>query len=369
MKQLFLILFIVSSVSLNILGQGYVISGEISGADGKTVSLRQFQDRQPVEVGTTTVQAGKFAFRGTTPYPEFCLLYIGEWGPVQFFIENSNIHIFADMENPEKTKVTGSKENDVYMEFMGGLEYFAQQQKQLSDSYTALMTSSIAAPDAAMNIRAQLEKMTVDRNAFMINFVQGNSGKVSTAFIVQNIPLTQLLDVAQLERTTIGLDAVSEQSPWVVMLKEQVAAIKRTAIGQPFLDITLKTPDDQAISISDYAGKGKYVLLDFWAAWCGPCRNANPRIVELYDRYKDKGFEIVGISLDQSKDAWVKAISDDKLTWPQMSDLNFWQSAAAKLYSVSAIPHMILLGKDGNIIAKGLHTETLAAKLAEIFDN
>jgi peroxiredoxin len=213
-----------------------------------------------------------------------------------------------------------------------------------------------------------MEKLNMDRNTFVFNFIQKHSGRVTSAFIVVANNMMQAMDMTQLEQIANGFDAKTGQSQWVKTIRDHVASFKRTAIGQPFPDITLKTPDDQPVSISDYAGKGKYVLLDFWAAWCGPCRNANPRVVELYRRYREKGFEIVGISLDQSKEAWVKAIKDDNLTWPHMSDLNYWQSAAAKLYSVSSIPHTVLLDKDGKIIAKGLYVDGLATKLAEIFD-
>jgi len=296
------------------------------------------------------------------------MLYVDNQGPVQFFVENANIRILIDMQNIGQAKITGSKENEIFMELLNELEKYGQQQKKLQDSYIALSSSSVATPDAVMNIRTQMEKLNADRTNYMINFVQKYPGKIVTAFIVST-SLMQILDGTQLEQAANGFDAKTGESQWVKLLKDQVASQKRSAIGQMFADITLKTPDDNPISISDYAGKGKYVLLDFWAAWCQPCRMANPRVVELYKRYKDKGFEIVGISLDQSKDAWVKAIKDDNLTWPHMSDLQYWQSAAAKLYSVSSIPHTVLLDKDGKIIAKGLHVEALAVKLAELFGN
>ncbi len=366
MKQLVLILCMAFTASYT-WGQGYVITGEIKGADGQTVSLKQFRNLQPTEVGTATVTSGKFTLKGTAPYPEFCLLYVGDKGPVQFFVENSNIRIVVDMENIEKSKVTGSKENDIFMEFMDGMEKYALQQKQLNDSYTALNSSGIASPDAATNIRAQMEKLNADRINYMVNFVQKHPGKISTAFIVNNA-LMQVLDMSQLEQAASGFDAKTAPSPWVKMLKDNVASLKRTAIGQPFPDITLKNPDDKPVSLSDYAGKGKYVLIDFWASWCGPCRNANPQVVELYKRYKDKGFEIVGVSLDRGKKEWVEAIKNDNLTWPHMSDLGYWQSAAAKLYSVSSIPHTVLLDKNGKIIAKGLRVDELRTKLAELLD-
>jgi len=370
MKHLILTWCVIFSISSYTWGQGYVISGEVSGAEGQTVSLKQYRDLQPAEIATTTVKNGKFTLKGNAPYPEFCMLYVGDQGPVQFFVENSNIRILVDTKNIDQSKVTGSKENDLFIEFMSGLESFTKQQKQLNDSYMSLSTSSVAKPEAIMEVRAQMEKLNVEVKNYLVNFVcQKYPGKVSSAFIVIANNMMQGLSLSQLEQIVKGANATTEQSPWVNMIKEHVASLKRTTVGQPFTDLTLKTPDDKPISISDYAGKGKYVLLDFWAAWCGPCRNTNPRVVELYKRYKDKGFEIVGISLDQSKEAWVKAIKDDNITWPQMSDLKYWQSAAAKMYSVSTIPHMILLGKDGKIIAKGIYIDELTAKLAELLGN
>jgi len=374
MKQIVFVLCMVFAVPLHVFGQGYVITGELSGADGQTVSLRQFRDQQPVEVNKATVQAGKFTMTGTTPYPEFCMLYVGEQGPVQFFVENSNIRISADPENPQKTKVTGSKETDAFMEFMDEWGKFEQQIKKLSDSYVALSTSGIATQDALINIRLQAEKMNTDRRNYVISYVLNNPGKISSVFIVNAIPvsgnttLMQILDITQKEQVVKGFDSRTGQSQWVKTIKDNVAALKRTDIGQIFPDVTLKTPDDQPISISDFAGKGKYVLLDSWAAWCGPCRAENPHVVQLYKRYKDKGFEIIGISLDRGKAEWVEAIKKDNLTWPQMSDLKYFESNAAQLYSVNSIPHTVLLDKDGKIIAKGLRGEALTAKLAELMD-
>ena len=356
-------------VPMNILGQGYTILGEVKGADGQTVVLKQSRNNQLVDVSTAKVESGKFTMTGDSPYPEITLLYVDTKGPLQFFLENSNISISVDLDNIEKSKVTGSKENDLFTEFLSNFEGFAIQQKQLNDSYLALSMSNVATPDAVMSLRAQLDNLNSDRIAYMLSFVQNNPGRITTAFLVTSGGLMQVMDVSQLEQAAKGFDSSTSESQWVKILTDRVASLKRTDIGQPFPDITLKTPDDKPISISDYAGKGKYVLLDFWAAWCGPCRVANPHIVELYKRYKDKGFEIIGISLDQSKEAWLKAIKDDNLTWPHMSDLGHWQSAAAKLYSVSGIPHMVLLDKEGKIISKGtMPVSELAKKLAEIFD-
>ena len=370
MKQLVLIFCVVFSIPLSVLGNEYTIAGDVKGsAEGQTVVLRQIHDMQPqpVDVASTTIKDGKFTLKGSSPYPEFSLLFVGDKGPIQFFVENSDINILVDFDNINQSKVTGSKEHDLFMEFMGGLERLAVQQQQLQDSYVSLSTSGNLTPEILAGLQAQLEKVNAERITYTNGFVLTNSGRIASAFLAYNF--MQMFDLSQIDQLTNGFDAINGQSQWVQSLKNHVAAHRRTEVGQPFTDVTLKTPDDQPISISDFAGKGKYVLLDFWAGWCGPCRNANPHLVQIYNQYKDKGFEIVGISLDRTKDVWVRAIADDNLTWPQMSDLDYFNGPAAKLYSVNGIPHMILLDKEGKIIAKGLHIGTLSAKLAEIFDS
>jgi peroxiredoxin len=145
-----------------------------------------------------------------------------------------------------------------------------------------------------------------------------------------------------------------------------VDKLKTTAIGQPAPEIALPNPEGQVVSLSSM--KGKYVLVDFWAKWCGPCRQENPNVVRVFNKYKDKGFTVFGVSLDRSKEDWIKAIKEDNLTWTHVSDLKYWQSDAAKTYSISAIPFSLLLDPNGVIIAKNLRGPALESKLAEIFE-
>ncbi|HEU5145779.1 MAG TPA: TlpA disulfide reductase family protein [Chryseosolibacter sp.] len=144
-----------------------------------------------------------------------------------------------------------------------------------------------------------------------------------------------------------------------------VEKIKLTAVGQPAPEIALPNPDGKVIPLSSM--KGKYVLVDFWAKWCGPCRQENPNVVRAYQKYKDKGFTVYGVSLDRSREDWLQAIEQDNLTWTHVSDLKYWQSEAAKTYNITGIPFSLLLDPNGVIIAKNLRGAALHAKLEEIF--
>jgi thiol-disulfide isomerase/thioredoxin len=142
--------------------------------------------------------------------------------------------------------------------------------------------------------------------------------------------------------------------------------MKLTAIGTSFQDIVALSPQGKETKLSDYAGKGKYVLLDFWASWCSPCRKEMPLLVELYKTYKDKNFEIVGYSLDKDVESWKKGIEDLQITWPQLSDTAYWQSLPVQTYNINGIPSTVLIDPQGIIIAKDLRGEKLAQKLQEL---
>ncbi|MFN7328953.1 MAG: peroxiredoxin family protein [Bacteroidota bacterium] len=149
-------------------------------------------------------------------------------------------------------------------------------------------------------------------------------------------------------------------------LNNQVEKLKVTAVGQIAPEISLANPSGEIVKLSSL--RGKYVLIDFWAKWCGPCRRENPNVVKAYKRFKDKGFEVFGVSLDRNKEDWVKAIAEDGLTWTHVSDLKYFESQAAKDYNINAIPFSILLDKSGKIIAKNLRGAALEKKLEEVIN-
>ena len=147
-------------------------------------------------------------------------------------------------------------------------------------------------------------------------------------------------------------------------IAQLIAENKKNAIGSPMPDFTQTDTSGKPVSLSSF--RGKFVLIDFWASWCGPCRKENPNVVSLYEKYHAEGFEIFGVSLDKTRAAWIKAIADDRLPWMQVSDLGYWKSAPAVLYGVTSIPFTLLIDRDGKIIAKKLRGEDLEQKLAEL---
>lgn len=166
------------------------------------------------------------------------------------------------------------------------------------------------------------------------------------------------------EKLSDGLSKYSHNQ----MVKEFITKtkkVKNLKIGNEAPEIVLNDPDGKPIKLSSL--RGRYVLIDFWASWCGPCRMENPNNVSLYNKYHDKGFEIYGVSLDKNRDSWLKAINDDKLTWVNVSDLKYWHSEGAKIYNVSGIPHTVLLDEEGKIIATGLRGNSLKIMLEKIF--
>lgn len=343
----------------------YTINGTIAGiADGVKIYLNRADENNLVAIDSTTTLQGKFTFQGTQKesaerYITFQTEEMSRPMILDIFLENGNIDI--DIAE-ESISVTGTPNNDIMQEIRDAETEISNQARVIID---ALSSDELTEAEYAENV-AQLEALDKQATSYMVEAIKKNiTNPIGITLFKQNY---YYMTFDELTEVTGQIPAAYTNDETIRLIIDSVEQMKGTTEGQPFTDFTLDTPEGNEVRLSDYVGKGKLVLIDFWASWCGPCRNANPSLVELYNDYKDKGFEIVGVSLDKNKEDWIEAIEADGITWPQMSDLMRTPGEIAQIYGISTIPHTILVDGEGTIIARGLHGDQIREKVAEILE-
>ncbi len=343
---------------------GYTINGEISGVnDGDSIFLMELNGGQINKLQGTVINDGKFQLKGVQDEPAIRYLVYhfrqNDGQSLEFFLENGTINVKM---NDETQSVWGTPNNDANQAVMNEMQ---ELQQKMDPIYEALASDEIT--------DEQREAYTKQTKELEDEYMQ-----IMTRGIRKNINLAAGIDMLKkfyyyMETPQLAeiVNLIPEQfssDETIVRIKEQIKKLTATSVGQKFTDFEMNDPAGNPIKLSDYAGNGKVVLVDFWASWCGPCRQEMPNVVKVYEQYKNKGFEIVGVSLDQTADAWKKGIADLNMTWPQMSDLKYWKCKAATIYGVDAIPHTVLIDKDGTIIERNLRGEMLYERIAELLD-
>ncbi len=282
--------------------------------------------------------------------------------PVSFFAENSTIVILPDFNEPSKTKVSGSSVHDEYKTYQAMFSEINEKREALYSEY--MKARSSGENEKMKEITSTFDELAEQEMKTNKDFIRENKGSWVSPYVIRQ-SMYYSLEVDELKSVVNSLDRKVENSVYVNELKKHISVLEKVAIGQKFTDFELPTPEGSKLALSDLTGNN-YLLIDFWASWCGPCRRENPNVVALYNEYKDKGFDILGVSFDSSRENWLKAIDDDNLNWHHVSDLKGWASSAGKLYGVNSIPHTLLLDPEGRIIDKNLHGEELREKLEEL---
>jgi len=327
-------------------------------------------------IDSTAIVAGNFDFTGTVINPTNAILLIDHKGvgfsnldkttdALSFYIEKGNISIATATDSISKAIITGSPINDDNKRLMAQLAPIQLAAKQLYIEVNSATQDQQNSPEFQSSMEAKRNALKDQQTAALEKFIKENPKSYLSLLALSS--LGPKMDPSELEPLYNGLSQNLKDMEGGKMIKKSIDALKPTAIGAVAPEFTQNDVNGNPVSLSSF--RGKYVLLDFWASWCGPCRQENPNVVKAYNKFKSKNFTILGVSLDKedAKDNWIAAIKADGLNWTQVSDLNFWNNKVAILYAVQSIPHNFLIDPNGKIIAKDLRGSDLDAKLTEIF--
>lgn len=299
----------------------------------------------------------EFRFKRSSPETNFYTLAAGERSYLLLAKNGDELEFKADPTDPANSySIEGSEDAKKIREFNDISSRYGKVYQEIQQEYSKVVEANPAAQDSISSVlmpKFQDNMLSFSEEA--LKFAEKNKDNLAGFYAIGTID--QVRFEPQLIKYAEEIKSKYPNNKAVQSFVGRMESLKSVAVGRTAPDFELSTPDGKKVKLSDF--RGKYVLLDFWASWCGPCRKENPNIVEQYNNFKEKNFTILGVSLDDNKDAWLKAIKDDKLTWTHVSELKRWESEVASLYKVDGIPASFILDPEGKIIAKNLYSTDL----------
>lgn len=370
MKKLFILLLAPVFMFMTPPGKEVKIKGQISLAKPVEWIYLSYRNSEGQVKDSAKIEKGEFKFETKIEEPVLASLWIyteriegqrPKTEAVPLFLEPGKTEIII-ADSLKGITVKGSKAHADYLAYQESVKVFTEQDKALEAEYREYVKNKDE--EGQKKVMEKAKGLGAKRDEVISRFLYKNiSSPVALTLLKQYAGFD--VDVKKAEPIFAALPAEVKTWPSAVSFAAQMEISRKTSVGRYAMDFTQNDTLGKPVSLSSF--KGKYVLVDFWASWCGPCRRENPNVVKAFQTYKDKGFTVLGVSLDQpgKQQAWMDAIHKDELTWTHVSDLKFWDNEVAKMYGIRAIPQNFLIDPDGKIIAKNIRGDELQETLKE----
>lgn len=370
MKQFLTALIVFSLLGCGEEPQGYSITGTIEDVEnGRMIRISELDlNNQPEVIDSVAIENNKFSLDlPEVERPNVSFLTIeGVNGNVLFISENEPVQFEIYKDSLQASRVTGGNENKLFTSYLDHLKSLNKKVMRIRTELREELTSTRDST-TIVNLQAEEEALRDEDITYKKELVSKNPDTFVSVLILTDMQ-SMGVPAREVNQYFEELSANVKESPLAQTLKQNLDKQSAVEIGSKAPSFSGPNPQGEEISLNDVLGK--VTLVDFWAAWCVPCRQENPNIVRVYNKYHDAGFNVVGISLDREdqRDRWIQAIEDDQLTWPQISHLQFWQEPIAQLYGIRAIPAQFLLDENGVIVAKDLRGSALEEKVKEYLE-
>lgn len=347
----------------------FELIGNADVSDGTMIYVLQAdQNNQPYIKDSTSVQSNSFKFKGISSTPQISYIQVeGVNGYVLAILENGDIKADIYKDSISKSKVYGTKSNDDFIKYKSETKSLVDVMNNISsDAQNAIMSGDVV---TAMELEKQYNSKEREVMLYEWDFIVDNLDSYMSAlllevFMIENkVNKDSIIDVYESFSNRIKVSDVGKNIADLLSQFEDPIEV-----GEIAPDFTAPSIDGPDITLSNVLLDNKVTLLDFWAAWCRPCRIENPNLVRLHKKYKDAGFDIIGVSLDRTREQWEQAVIDDNLPWTQVSNLNFWNDPVARRYSIRAIPQSYLLNKDGLVMGKNLRGQELEDRILSLLN-